>query len=106
MPVWNKQNYWRQDMDNTQKFIAKELSDLCNSFKSMALLAMLLIERRDFDTVYTYHKQLIKLYEDILSFIRSTCPEEIFNKIENEDFNELPDYLDYIKIANTYKKMR
>lgn len=92
-------------MDYKKEYIKTKLTELSNSYKSVAILSDYAIKTNDFKLVYSLFCELKSIFNKILSFVKNNCPKSIYEKVENLDTENLPDYFEPLKTVDIYSKI-
>jgi tetratricopeptide (TPR) repeat protein len=92
-------------MDNKQTFYKNQITDLCNAYKSIAILSFLEIEKGRLEKVLALHKNLEEIFDKIVKRVKLLNDDKTLKKVQSTEFEELPEYLSEIKNVVSYKKL-
>ena len=91
-------------MDKVKR-IEKRISDLCSIFKVIATMITLAIRSKQYSVVFTQHKELKKVFSDIVKTVSLNYSKDITNKVINMDLDSLPSELSSLKLIQTYNEI-
>ncbi len=85
--------------------IKKRISDLCSTYKIIATMSTLAIRLKQYSVVFAQHKELKKVFSDIVETVNINYSKEIKNKVINLDIESLPDELSSLVLVKTYNEI-
>ena len=92
-------------MQNRELYIKNKLTDYANVYKTIADFSILSIKQNNVTLTIKLLTSLNRVFERILNFIKISCPEDLYKKCEEYDFEELPEFLSPLKVADAYMKI-
>lgn len=90
---------------NKEKFLKNKITDICNIYKAAASLAAAAAADNNIELVKKLHKNLREIFSFMTNTIELYNDPKITEKIRNNDFENLPDWLSYARIADYCRKM-
>ncbi len=91
-------------MDCKKEYLKIRLTELSNSYKSVAILSDYAVKKNDFKLAYSLFCELKAVFRTILFIVKNNCPKSIYEKVVNLDTDALPDYFEPLKTVDIYSK--
>lgn len=92
-------------MDYKEKYLKSRLTDLANSFKAIANISAYTTKINNYKIVKKQYDELKNIADEANLLVKEFCSEEICEKINNGEVDDLPEYLQPMKTIDTYKKI-
>lgn len=92
-------------MDKKKLFIKNNIEELTNRYKAVAILSIVPIIHKDFVPIKKMYEELKEIYDEILNIVKQLCTKEEQKAVEEFDIENLPEYLQSIKIVKEYQEI-
>lgn len=92
-------------MDYKKEFLKNKLSDLSNSYKTVAILSAYAVKNNDFALAKSQYTELKEIFSEIQNIIKLCCPKSVCEKAENMDIDNLPEYFEALRVVDVYSKI-
>lgn len=88
-----------------QDEIKDVIGNLCNTYKVVATLSSLAVRAKEYSVVFAQHKELKKIFADIVDIISEVYPKVVARKVKKLETDDLPEELSSLKIVKTYNEI-
>lgn len=85
--------------------IKNAIGNLCNTYKVVATLSSLAIRAKEYSVVFAQHKELKKIFANIVDIISEVYPKVVVRKVRTLETDDLPEELSSLKIIKTYNEI-
>ncbi len=92
-------------MDKKKLFIKNNIEELTNRYKAVAILSLVPIIHKDFVPIKKMYEELKEIYDEILNIVQQLCTKDEQKAVEEFDIENLPEYLQSIKIVKEYQEI-
>jgi len=92
-------------MGTKEEFYKTKLTDLCNTYKSIASLSILSCARNDIEQIKKLHNDLNEVFSSVVQFLKKTGSAKIAEQITYDEYGHLPEDFNSLKIIDSYKKI-
>ena len=92
-------------MGNKEDFFKLKINDIANSYKTAVSLSLIALAENNIKLVRDLHKKLGNIFSKLKDIIYMCGDDEIAQKVKNDDFENLPQWLESAKMADYSRKL-